>query len=111
MVGMGTPAHGAAFKSETGAELPLLFSRDKSAYRAMDLGRASTGRVFHPRAVASGLRRRASFVAKAPEQDWHQLGGAFVIDTSGNVVFEHRSRWPGDEPDLDELAGALRRAT
>ena len=110
LVGMGTPAHGRAFKEETEVELPLLFSRDKAAYRAMDLRRGSLRQVLGARAALAGLRHRDGFTAKAPEQDWHQLGGAFVFDTSGTVVWEHRARHSGDNPDHERLAAALRDA-
>ena len=43
--------------------------------------------------------------------DVHQLGGDFVLDRTGRVVFEYRSRDPADRPSVSELLEALRRAS
>src|SRR3954449_10366971 len=104
---MGTPAHARSFKEETGVAFPILLSRDKAAYEAMDLERASTARVFAPGAALSSLRRIRHAPLRVPEQDWHQLGGTFVIAPGGEVAFEHRAGHPGDEPDVDEIVRAL----
>src|SRR3712207_5517936 len=104
---MGTPAHAHAFKQETGVTFPVLLSPDKAAYRAMDLERASTAQVFAPRAALASLKRIRHQPLRAPEQDWHQLGGAFVIAPGGEVVFARRARRRADEPDVDALAPAL----
>ena len=107
LVGMGTPAHARAFKEETGVDLPVLLSPDKRAYEAMDLKRGSTLDVFNPRAALSSLRRARHQPTRMPEQDWHQLGGTFVIAPGGKVVFAHRGEYPGDEPDVSAIAEAL----
>jgi len=107
LVGMGTPAHARAFKEETGVTFPVLLSPDKAAYGAMDLRRASVGEVFSPGALGATLRRLRHQPMRMPEQDWHQLGGTFVIAPGGKVVFEHRADHPGDEPDVDEIVRAL----
>jgi len=107
LVGMGTPAHARAFKEQTGVDFPVLLSPDKKAYEAMDLKRGSTGDVFSPRAALKSLQRARFQPLRAPEQDWHQLGGTFVIAPGGEVVFAHRGEHPGDEPDVEAVATAL----
>ena len=107
LVGMGTPAHARAFKDETGVTFPVLLSPDKKAYEAMDLKRGSNADVFNPRAALSSLRRARHQPLRAPEQDWHQLGGTFVIAPGGEVVFAHRGEYPGDEPEVGAIAAAL----
>jgi hypothetical protein len=107
LVGMGTPAHAQAFKDETGVELPVLLSPDKKAYEAMDLKRGSTAQVFSPRGALKSLARARHQPTRMPEQDWHQLGGTFVIAPGGKVVFAHRGAYPGDEPDVSAIAAAL----
>jgi AhpC/TSA antioxidant enzyme len=107
LVGMGTPAHARAFKEETGVGFGVLLSPDKAAYEAMDLKRGSTRDVFSPRAALSSLRRVAHAPLRPPEQDWHQLGGTFVIAPGGEVVFAHRAQHPADEPDVGAVARAL----
>lgn len=107
LVGMGTAAHAQAFKQETGVTFGVLLSPDMAAYEAMDLRRASAREVFAPRALASTLTRLRHQPMRAPEQDWHQLGGTFVIAPGAHVVFAHRAAHPADEPDTEALAAAL----
>jgi hypothetical protein len=44
---------------------------------------------------------------RRPEQDWHQLGGAFVFAPGGQVSWSHRAGHAGDDPDHRLLAEAL----
>jgi hypothetical protein len=104
---MGTPAHARAFKDETGVGFGVLLSPDKKAYEAMDLKRGSNAQVFSPKGLVKSLRRARHQPMRAPEQDWHQLGGTFVIAPGGEVVFAHRGEHPCDEPDVDAVAAAL----
>jgi len=107
LVGMGTPAHARKFKEETGVTFPMLLSPDKKAYEAMDLRRGSTGDVFSPRGIVTSLRRARHQPLRPPEQDWHQLGGTFVIAPGGEVEVAHRADHPADEPDVDAVVRAL----
>jgi peroxiredoxin len=120
LVGMGRPEHARHFRAETGVDFPLLLSRDMAAYEAMDLERGSLAQVFSPGSVAKSLTRNlgigvgrakgGNLPLRAPQQDWHQLGGAFVIAPGGRVVYEHRAADPGDNPPTEELVGALEAA-
>jgi hypothetical protein len=107
LVGMGTPAHARAFKEETGVDFPILLSRDKAAYEAMDLKRGTNRDVFSPAALRASLRRARHLPLRAPEQDWHQLGGTFVVAPGGEIVFAHRAEHPADEPDIGAIVDAL----
>jgi peroxiredoxin len=121
LVGMGTPVQARAFKQQTGVRFPLLLSSDLQAYHAMDLPRGSFRQIFglaaqriaRRRARGVGLDREAQGGNRPkarPEQDWHQLGGAFVFAPGGTVVWSHRARHAGDDPDHATLAKALRDA-
>ncbi len=117
VIGMGTPAMARDFRRELEMDARVLVSEDRSAYRAMDLERASTAGVFAPAALPASLGRTARLLRRGtmpqriPQQDWHQLGGAFVIAPGGELVWEHRSRHPADLPDHDALLAALDNAT
>ena len=120
LVGMGTPAHARAFKEETGVEFPILLSKDKAAYRAMELKRGSTLEVFSPRQLSSsalrafgvgaGRAKGGNVALRPPEQDWHQFGGAFVFAPGGKIVFEQRARDPSDTATVEDLESALKKA-
>ena len=121
LVGMGTAVQARAFKEQTGVRFPVLLSPDMKAYEAMDLPRGSFLQIFGWRAQRIA-RRRAQGVGldrhaeggnrpkRKPEQDWHQLGGAFVFAPGGELVWAHRSRHAGDTPANRELGEALGRA-
>jgi hypothetical protein len=119
-VGMGTPPHAVAFKADTGNEFPILLSRDKEAYRAMDLKRGSTREVFAPRqltssalramGVGTGRAKGGNLALRPAQQDWHQFGGAFVVAPGGELVFEQRARDPSDTVSVEALEAALRKA-
>jgi peroxiredoxin len=122
LVGMGTPTQARAFKQQTGVRFPVLLSPDMRAYEAMDLPRGSLRQVFGIAAqrvgrwcaLGTGPARNAeggNRPKRRPEQDWHQLGGAFVIAPSGRVLWSHRARHAGDDPDHRLLGEALRNAT
>jgi peroxiredoxin len=124
LVGMGTAAQAVAFKRQTGVRFPVLLSPDMRAYEAMDLPRGSLRQVFgfaaqrvaRRRAKGVGLDRDAkggNRPKRRPEQDWHQLGGAFVFAPGGRVVWSHRARHAGEDADhraLGEALGAADRA-
>jgi len=63
--------------------------------------------VFSPAALSSTMSRLRHMPMRAPEQDWHQLGGAFVVAPGGELVFSFRAEHPADEPDIDAIAQAL----
>jgi len=121
LIGMGTPVQAAAFKQQTGVDFPVLLSPDMSAYEAMDLPRGSVRQIFgftaqrvaRRRARGAGLERTAAGgnrPKQRPEQDWHQLGGAFVFAPGGEIVWSHRAKHAGDDADPRALGDALRRA-
>jgi peroxiredoxin len=121
LLGMGTPAQARAFRQQTGVRFPVLLSPDLRAYEAMNLPRGSLRQIFglaaqrvaRRRAKGVGLNRQAvggNRPKAEPEQDWHQLGGAFVFAPGGQVVWEHRARHAGDSPDHALFGDALRDA-
>ena len=121
LIGMGTPVQAAAFKQQTGVRFPVLLSPDLRAYEAMDLPRGSLRQIFglaaqrvaRRRAKGTGLVRGAeggNRPKQRPEQDWHQLGGAFVFAPGGEIVWSHRARHAGDDADAGALGDALRQA-
>ena len=89
----------------------FLADPDRSAYRAFGLESASWWRLLHPRVIGRylGLILRGRRPQMAHE-DVHQLGGDFVLDRTGRVVYEFRSRDPADRPSIEELLAAVRRA-
>ena len=84
----------------------------RGVYRALSLGSATWSQLLRPRVIVRylGLILRGRMPHMAQE-DVHQLGGDFVLDRTGRVVFEHRSRDPADRPSVSELLDAVRQAS
>lgn len=79
-------------------------------HRLFGLDRAGWLQLLRPRVIlrylwliARGNRPQMA------QEDVHQLGGDFVLDTAGRVVYEYRSRDPADRPDVAALLDAVRR--
>ncbi len=103
----------APFLQEQPLPFPLLADPEGAAYRAFGLGRTSWATMLRPDVVLRYLgllwRGWRPRTASAGE-DLLQLGGDFVLDAKGRVVFAYRSREPTDRPAVGELVEALRRA-
>ena len=90
---------------------PILVDGDRRAYRAWGLERGSVLGVWgdprvwlrYGRELASGVRLRR------PGADTLQLGGDFVVDPAGTVVYARPQR-RDDRPPVAELVRALERA-
>jgi peroxiredoxin len=96
-------------------QLPFTFVLDpeRKAYEAFGLGRASFLRSYgYPEVVA--FYARALFRGRVPDlhrrQDRRQLGGDFVIDRNGVVVFAHPESGPEDRADVLDLMNEAERA-
>ena len=55
--------------------------------------------------VDKGLPRR-----DYGKEDVYQAGGDFLLDREGNVLFAHRSKDPGDRPQVGHLLMAIDRS-
>jgi hypothetical protein len=89
----------------------LTLDRTKETYRRWGMGRANIFRnVLSP---TLGLRylklllKGERFLGLAP--DMYQLGGDFVVDREGRIVFAHRMRHNGDRVAVNFLLTELER--
>jgi hypothetical protein len=90
---------------------PILVDRDRRAYQAWGLERGSVLGIWgdprvwlrYGRELAGGVRLRR------PGKDTLQLGGDFVVDPAGTVVYA-RPQQRDDRPPVAELVNALERA-
>ncbi len=97
-----------------GIDVPyrLLIDSKKRVYAEWGLGRTGLmGAMLSPglnwrylKLLLQGER----FLGVAP--DMFQLGGDFVIDAEGKVVFAHRMRNSGDRAEVTDLIAALSKA-
>ena len=86
----------------------VLADPERVAYRAFGLERASWAQLLKPGVILTylGLILRGRR-PKAAHEDVHQLGGDFVLDRPGKLLYAYRSSDPADRPDVSELIAAV----
>lgn len=103
-VGNGSPTMAKEFRDQFGIEEPIYIDPSLRTHQALGLrpkGPVLKALAAVPRALAGGHLQGLT------KGDQNQLGGAFVIDRTGVVLFEHRSEHAGDHPRVEELVAAL----
>ena len=101
----------ARFAERESLPYPILSDPERKAYRAFGLTRGGTTQVWSPNALRTyvrGLLRGR--LPRLPRADVAQLGGDFVLDRQGRVVYEYRSKESADRPAIDVLLNAVRAA-
>lgn len=93
---------------------PVLTDRNRDAYRAFGLGRGSITRVYGWNALRRYIEifRSNGFAGlRRPTEDTLQLGGDFVVDANGTLVYGFWGDGPDDRPTADELINAVTQAS
>jgi peroxiredoxin len=114
VISQARPEQLAAFLR--GQPLPFLLVADpeRATYRAFGLGRTSWATVLRPGVVLRYLRllfRGWRLRPASPSEDVLQLGGDFVLDGQGRLVYVYRSADPTDRPTIEALLQAVRQAS
>lgn len=90
---------------------PVVADPERKAYTAFTLGKTRLLSFFRPDVVWHYLRLIfRGWMPKRPKDDadvW-QLGGDFVIDRTGRLVYAHPSGDAADRPSNEELLKAMR---
>ena len=99
LVGMGTPAESNAFAAKYDVPFPIVSDPGKMMYRTFDLKRMAPWGFLAPEVVLKGV----SAIARGhhmglPQGDVRQLPGVFVINTAGEIVFNHYAADAADHP-------------
>lgn len=107
VVGCGDARFAAAFREDMRLDVPLLVDPELRAYRAAGLRR---GRVelLSPRMPLHALRAlRSGERQRGVQGDPWQLGGVFVLERGGALLYRHASREAGDHAPFEEILAAL----
>lgn len=99
----------SGLKDRIDSPFRFVVDADKTAYRAFSLGRATWARTYLHPDVVSGYARmiaRGRMPDLHPGQDRRQLGGDFVFDREGRVVFSFRERGPEDRAPAGRIVAA-----
>ena len=93
--------------------VPVVADPDRAAYRAFGLKRTGWLTFFRPGVLwgyLRGLLRGYALKAPYAGEDVLQLGGDFVLDRTGTVVFAHPSATPTDRPTAGQILDTIRAA-
>ena len=107
LVGNGPPAALPAFVRDMSLErrrVTVVTDPSLASFQAAGLRRP---RVHGVRAVIETLRALgAGYRQRRRAGDAMQLGGAFLVDGAGRVVYHHRNQSPGDLADPSDIVQA-----
>lgn len=109
VVSQAKPAVLATFLRRHPQPVPVVCDPDRAGYRAFGLERTSWLSFFRPSVMWGYLRlivRGGKVRVPYPDEDVLQLGGDFLLDREGRVVFAHPSRTATDRPGIDTLLAA-----
>ena len=105
------PRNLRGFRHLLGLSYPVVADETRDVYRAYGLGRGAWWQVWSLRTLrAYGRLLRGGARLRRPTEDIRQLGGDFVVDADGVLVYTYRSKRPDDRPSVDELVQAVRSA-
>lgn len=91
---------------------PVLTDPERGTYEAYGLERGRALRVWGWKAALEYLeiiwRRRGQTLGLArPVEDTLQLGGDFVVDRDGRLIFGYWSEGPDDRPSIEDLISRI----
>lgn len=108
-VSMGTPAEAADYRAQQRSPHLFICDPDRALYNEFALPQGSFTQLFNPTTFARGVRAATrGYGLGKPVGDTRQLGATFVIDTSGEVIWEYRAKHAADAPDPGLLVEKLR---
>jgi peroxiredoxin len=110
MVTMGGAEDAAEFRKRMELPFTVLADADQECYRAFSVPRGGVLSVIGPHLLPSGILQTLKHGAGKPVGDPWQLPGAFVIDTKGEIRFQHRAKHSADWPKNDDLVAAVKAA-
>ena len=111
VVSFTPPERVAAYLQKYPQPFPVVSDPTLTAYRAFHLDRTSVGSMLRPGVIFRYVKLIfRGWLPKKPGQgeDILQLGGDFVLDKEGRLVYAHPSAEPTDRPPARELVEAVR---
>ncbi|GAA5108612.1 AhpC/TSA family protein [Nocardia iowensis] len=99
MIGAGTPRAAAYFRRVSNTQVPVLADPTLTIYRRLGLRQVSLASTT-PRVLRRWLSSNHTRISLADKDHGRQLGGSFLIDTTGTVLAERRSTRPSEVADI-----------
>jgi len=108
MIGLGTPEEAQAFRASLRLPFTILCDTEMRSYARYGLGRltsSASANLSSVGALAKDIARYGG--AWSRDQDMGQLGGVFVVDTTGHVRLAFRPRRAAERPQIADLVRAI----
>lgn len=98
------------YLSTAPSPFPVLCDPTRALYKAFGLGKVSSFyRLLTLKAILSFVRQHLRGNRQKPvKEDIYQLGGDFIVNTDGNILFAHPAKDSADRASVKELLRALR---
>ena len=106
----GNRESGLKFRKMVDLLFPLLLDGERQFYRRLGLKRSITAvwSVMTLKAYAEEKVAEVPPTLALPGDDLHVLGGDFIADSSGKIVFTYPSKTSSDRPSIARLLDELR---
>ncbi len=101
-IGLGNVKQAKDFRDEFFIPYPVLFDPTKQIYKRFQLLMVSPLKELQPSSFMNAIRDTAKYGAAMPKQSVRQLGGVFIVDTNGKLVYVYRSDRASIFPDVED---------
>ena len=98
------------YRAQLNLSFPIAGDTARAAYKAYGLTQASFLQAWHPKTLWRYVRllsKGRKFQWPKRGSDLSQLGGDFVVDADGTIVYAHYSERPDDRPKIAEVTNAV----
>jgi alkyl hydroperoxide reductase subunit AhpC len=108
LVCLGTPPEADEFAAKYNIPFPIVADPAKKIYRKFGLKQMSTLGLLSPSLALKGFTAiLGGHGIGMPQGDIRQLPGVFIINTAGQIIFNHIAENPADHPDAATILAAL----
>jgi len=96
------------YQKNISGQFYLYSDTDRKFYHAMGLKRAGFFHIFHPKTIFQYTKYAIQGKKiQSTQEDVYQLGGDFIVNSAGELVYVFRGERPDDRPTPKEMLKVL----
>lgn len=110
LITFSDPDHLEPYLQRQGLAFPVLSDPDRTTYQAFGIGRGTVLRVWGWRMARRYVEIYREHGFQRPEratEDTLQLGGNFIINPEGTLIYGYWGEGPDDRPAIESLIAAI----
>jgi len=108
VMGLGQPHHLQWFLEDEEVQVPAFTDPKRKTYKAAGFKRGVLNTMNPASAAASVKALKDGHRQTSVKGDAIQQGGVVIVRPDGSMPYIHRSKFPGDHPEPEEVLDALR---